>query len=317
MCLVHVPTETINLADHKYSFGSSRIPDRLVRSVYHQGILNPVKLLNIQGIHTVLTGWKRIKICNDLKRSKIPAIVYDPDNIIETDRIMVIFEDNFERITELDKADLLSMLKQYTDLCETEISDKYMQMLGINPGLKNYEKYIRLSELDKEIKNSYYDEQYSIEHLILFSGITHEKDRNAIFERLFKRYRFNINESREVIRNITEYCLRETRDVSGFLDQLLDENGKTPTKSELRELLKEKRVPGYKAAEDKFNETSGKMDLDNNISLKYHPYFETNELEFCIKFKESQKLANSIEKLSNEIENGNIDLLLKILKNGA
>ena len=61
---------------------------------------------------------------------------------------------------------------------------------------------------------------------------------------------------------------------------------------------------------------SGYTGLELIKVLVNHPYFESNELELRIKFKNQKDLKNEIEILKKSLEDGRIEKLLKLIKEG-
>lgn len=313
-----VEISSIDLKDQKYKYGTSHIPEELARSIDQLGILNPVKLLRSVNGYTVITGWKRILLCHKQKKSKlINALVFDQDGLSETDIILISIYDNYGRLNDLEKAELLKMLRVYADLSKEDIAKNYMPLLGIPGSYRNYEKYLALADLSDEIKESYYSEKYSIEHLFLLSDMFNPDERTCVYRNTFDRYRLNLNESREILKNIKEIALRERIGIYDIMDEIFCSGNSNITKSDFRTILKKRRNPLLGRLESEFRNLMCTLDTGENISLFHHPYFETNDLELRIRIKNSDELKNSLELLNKEIKNGKIDSLLDFIKKGV
>lgn len=313
-----VEISSIELDNKRYRFGPVAPDQRLVRSLGKQGILNPVKLLEENGKFTVLSGWKRILVCsrNNIART-VPAAVYDPSVTSEIQRILILLDDNYERLNDLDKAEIIRMLNSYTGLSEEDIIKLYLPLSGIAPSRKNYDKYLSVSLLSEDIKESFHEGRYSFEHLELFSGIQDDNDRDIIFREIFCCFRFNLNESREVIKNLLEIASRDKNDTGSILEEIFTSSGTDLSKNEFIKMLRNRRNPTICRMNKEFNEIAGSINTDENTSLIHHPYFERNDLEFRISFRTLDDLKQSVTKLTDEIDKGSVGNLLDFIRTGG
>lgn len=59
------------------------------------------------------------------------------------------------------------------------------------------------------------------------------------------------------------------------------------------------------------------MKMPPYIDIVRHPYFETNEIGIRIKVNDSKELSNPLNCLREAAENGNIEKLLSIIRDGT
>ena len=318
MNIENVPLYKIDRDDQFFRFGSDIIHEDLKLSIKRFGILNPVKLIRNNDRFTVLCGWKRLHVVTSLNNFEyLPAYVYSPDEISIPDFILLAYYDNYHRINELDKALIIKMMVEKGNVTRESLLSDYMPLLGIPASFRNLEKYSALSSLDKDILNSFYQEKYSIDHLCLFSEIEDPDERNTIYKKIFLKKRFNLNESREVLKNIREIARKEGKNINSLLEEITSDLDDIPGKQDLRRILKERRYPKLSAAENKFTRLLKTMEYDPNVLLKYDQNFESNELEFRIRFNDPYQLENSIKRLKTEIQNGKIKKIIDFIRMGT
>lgn len=311
----NVDKASIDPDDITYRIGPASIPESLKTSVNTTGIINPVKLLRKTDKYTIITGWKRFMLCED--GGYVPAFVYDPEKTPEIQRLLIIISDNYGKLNELQKAEIILKLRDRAGLNADTITREYLSFMDISPSPSNYDKYISVSLLGRDVKESYYSGRYSFEHLELFSELGDAGICDIVFEKLFSKIRFNLNESREVIKFLKEVSLREGISVPEVVDSILYEENCNPTKNDFRKILKQRRNPKLATLHCEFSKILESLGTDNNTRLKYNSWFETNDLEFNINFKTSSELKSALSKISNEISTGNVDKLLNFIKKGG
>jgi|GEM_PF-3806535 len=313
----NISISSIDLQDTYYKYGSDIIPQGLNESIERFAILNPVKLIRENDRYRVICGWKRLYIISNFPdRDLVPSCVYNSGELSIPDCILIAFYDNFHRINELDKALLIKMLSEKGGISHEMILKEYLPVFGIPASYKNLEKFIALSKLEDVIKRSFYENIYSIDHLFLFSEIEKEHERHAIFDLVFKQYRYNINETREVVRNIREIASRENINIDDLVEEIANDKTGNIGKHEFRRILKKRRYPKISSIENDFSELIKQMDMDNSITLKHHPTFESNELEFRIRFDDTEQLSSSLNSIAKEVDRGKIQRIINFVREG-
>lgn len=81
--------------------------------------------------------------------------VYKSDEISNGECLKIVFYENHERLGDMEKAELLLKFKRLCGLEQNELSQRVLPFLGILPSRKNFEKYMRLAELEKETKDAF------------------------------------------------------------------------------------------------------------------------------------------------------------------
>lgn len=316
MNVIHAEISSIDLEYDRYRIGPSLTDPVLEESLAKTGVLNPVKLIGKGDGYLLLSGWKRVESVLKTGETKIPAITYAQQKLDEETRFLLVYFENYQRINELDKAEIIYKLTHIAKLDPSLIVNDYMKILGISPSYRNYEKYMKLAGLEKEIRLAYYKDELTLDHLLLLSDICSPQLCKDIYNFVISDYKFNANESREVLRNITEISLRDGKTVNEIISEITAENGKL-TKNEFRKLLKYLRYPVVSRTAESFRAKLNEVEMNPNLSINHHPYFESNDLEYRISFRNEKELKESIDNLMDHLENGTAADLLRFIRHGS
>ncbi len=161
-----------------------------------------------------------------------------------------------------------------------------------------------------------FKENISFEQLQFLSEIDDPDFRSGFYNNFLKNYKFNNNEARDLLKDVQAICIRGAQSIDEFAKEIFNKNNEKQDKNMIRKLVKTKCYPRLTGTEQKYNEMVKKLDLGNTSRLINHPYFESNDLELRIKFKEKNGLSDELEKLKESVENGKIEELLKLIKEG-
>lgn len=311
-----IKTELIDGDDKTLLISPGLFDDKLVLSIEQIGFLNPIKLIEDNGFYKVITGWKRLKICEELGINEILSKVYGSDELSKEEILKIIYFDNIYRLTELEKAELISKFKHYALIEDNKIIEEILPLLSINSSRKNLEKYLKVSALEKPLKEAFFDEKISFEQLQMLSEIEDSNLRIDIFENLLRRFRFNNNETRDLLKDTVEILNRDKISLSDLLRVIFDKLDSKASKNDFRKGLKGVRFPSLTEVEKVYKSNLDDLGLTDQVKIKHHPYFESNDLELSFKVKSSKDLRENLEKLSDEIDKGKVDRLLKTLREG-
>ena len=317
MNIVPLDLSSVNFEDDSFFIGRSGDLSSLKKSISQLGLINPPVLRKKGDFYQIISGRKRLLACKDLNIDEIPSVIYELDELSDEKCLEVIYIDNKERISDLELAELIFKYKEVSELNDRDFIQEVLPKFGIPPSRKHYDRYLSLASLNEEVKNAFYAEQITIEQALLLSEIA-EADSRILLNRAILPYKLNNNESRQVISDILDSALRERSSIFEVIDELEskinteDNLGKT----EFRRHARIKRFPELSKLQEKFDEKLKELELPSNINILHHPYFETNELEMRLKIKSSEELAQILETLGKNLNQGSFDELLSLILKG-
>ena len=211
---------------------------------------------------------------------------------------------------------MIKKLAESTGGVKDECLLDFLSFINLNPTKNNLQRYLRAASLEQRIKNSFSEKKLTFEQLVMLSEIEKEPDRSDIFNCFLKNFRFNNNETRDLIKDVLIISGREGVKISELYERICRNREKDLNKNELRKEIKRLCYPTLTDTENRFAKTADSLKLSGSTNILTHPYFESNELEIRIKFTEKEQLAGELEILSENINKGKIDKLLKIVKEG-
>ncbi len=313
MLTTEVTLADIDFNNREYELFSSEPGSNLEQSISSVGLLNPVKLIKNTKNYIVLTGWKRLNVLKKLNYPSVASLIYKEDELSPLQLFTYIYIDNKDRFTELEKAELLSKLINSDTLTEEKIKSEFLPILGLNPSLNNLNKYRSVALLEKELKEACFNELVTFEQLHLLSEIDDPKFRTGFYNHFIKNNRFNNNETRDLLKDVQAICIRSSLSIDNLAKQILKEK---QDKNIIRKLVKVLCYPRLTETEQKYNDIVKELNLGTSSRLVNHPYFELNDLELRIKFNNQNDLISELESLKKSIDEGKIEKLLKLIKEG-
>lgn len=304
----------------KFLFTYNRDIKKLAESITGVGLINPVILVKgfcDGGKYSVVCGSLRVKALVESGSKEVCANVLDSTD--EEELMLLSFQDNMftREFNDIEKA---ITIKKFTnsgyDL--DKLQSTILPHIGVAPNRIVMDKYLSLLNLEDEIKKSVANREIEMEKALALTRLD-RTDRGFVYDLLFKESNINLNETKEVIKNLLDLKqikqveiteLMTSDDITGLVsDKKLN---KRQRGERICKLIKYKRYPTICAQEDKFENACKDLGLDSNVKINHSRYFEGNDIQIIIKTSEEKKLKESLDKLSSNIDNGNFKQLLHI-----
>ena len=171
MKLYKIPISQIEFDDETFRLGLSKDISSVLNSIKEVGMINPPVLREKENKYQIISGYKRLKACKELGIEEVFSRFYKSDEISNEECLKIVFYENQERLGDMGKAELLLIFKRLCGLEQSELTQRVLPFLGILPSRKNFERYMRLAELEKEIKAAFYSEKITIEQAIILSEV--------------------------------------------------------------------------------------------------------------------------------------------------
>lgn len=308
--------DLVDFEDNTFLVGRKDNYSSIKRSIEELGLLNPPILRTNKGKYQIISGWKRILSCKELKVKNLLCKVYEPEELSVRDCIKVVFYENKNNLSDLELAELIKLFKGLCFLEDKEIIKDILPLLGIASNRKHLDKYLNLESLDEVIKNAFYDEDITIEQCQMLSEISHA-NQMPMLKNLLMKYKLNNNESRQLIQIVEEISLRDSKSVPEILsltENAVDNDKKD--KNELKSKLRTIRYPDLSGVEEKYRKAVGDLNLPNDVNIFVNQFFEGNDIEFRIKVKSSEELSKISSQLQSLCEKGHIERLISLIRKG-
>lgn len=310
-----VQLKALDFHDKTFLISSPDDDTSIQNSIEELGVINPPSLRRNGDKYQIICGWRRIKACQQLGYDEISSIVYEMDELSDDDCLKFVLYENQRRLNEIDKAELILKYKRLCDLNDNDLIQKVLPLIGIGATRKNLERYMSLTGLESEIKEACYTERISLEQVLSLSEVDGDK-RLEILRRILTRFKFNNNETRETIRDLAAVASRDKLSIGRIIDRISSEIGGSGGKNEFRHSLRKMRHPTLSKVEENYNTCLSAFNLPKGITLYRSPFFEGNDLEIRLTFGTSDTLSELLSYLSSVVDDGSIEKLLNIVKEG-
>lgn len=312
----NIDISSIDLADHTFLIGDPTPQDGLKESIRSFGQINPVVLTYSEKKIKIITGWKRVQALKELGVKSVVANIYSFKKNKIPDFLYTIYFDNKPRFTDLDKAEVINRFKVLCGFTDQQILEKVLPTLSIKPSKNNLKKYTIVTLLSDEIKKLFHNDYFTFEQLVMLSELEDENYQDVVFNKVLKKFRFNNNETREILREIYEISKRDKLSFDECIENIFSNIGSQPNKNDFKKKVRFMRYPNLMKAEEKFKEASNEFQKIKNLNLFHHPYFETNEIELRLKVTSLSEYVETLNNLSDSKSVEKIEDLLKLVKEG-
>jgi len=306
----------IDFEDETFLVGNKDNLSSLQSSIEEIGLLNPPILRDRGGSYQIVNGWKRFVSCRELGYKEVLCKVYSSSELSDTACIKIIYTENKDRLSDIELSELILLYKQSCSISDKDLINKILPLFEIPPSRKHLDKFLALASLEKEIKNTFYKGEITIEQCQMLSEIS-KSNQLPVLKNLLLKYNLNNNESRQVIQIVEEIALRDLKSIDKVIfeaESVIENENKS--KIELRRELRKIRYPELSKVEEDYKKALDDLKIPKQINLFINQFFEGNDLELRIKIKSPEELSLILSYLENSVDNGSIEKLLDIINKG-
>ncbi len=325
MKLVQVLLNNIDLSSenfNRYLFNYERDPSTITDSIKKLGLINPVILRtnrNANQPYVVVCGFQRIMVCQKLGWNSIEAKIID--GLSDEETMLLVLHDNLSSrgFNGIEKA---IIFKKFMDIGYTRnrLISEIAPLLEIPPNIKIIDKYISVLNLDREVMKSVSNGELELDKAFLLVSLD-DADKEIFFRNLFRESSININEAKEIIRNLLDLKLimkqgmvelLTSKEVAKILQDC--KYNKRQKGERICKLIKYMRYPVISEKEGKFDVLCRDLGIDNDVRVNHSRYFEADEIKITIKASNEEKLKANLEKLIANIKSGSFKKLFSLFK---
>jgi ParB family chromosome partitioning protein len=290
-----------NLGPYSMSFGFDLEP--LIRSIRQCGLINaPFVTRTSDGRTDIVVGYRRILALKSLQWESVPCVDLSDSGLSPLELLHFGLHDNLttRKFNEVETGMILKRLTPHVS--REEILDHYMPLLNLPSHASTLDFYLKLEDLDANIKKSIVEGALSLKATKLILDSDH-KYHSTIF-RWILNIKFNFNQQIQFLEYICDISIRENIPIPEMLseEQLLriseDQKINNPQKAKLIfDLLRSRRFPSLTRAEKAFKATVSRLDLPKGVRVKHPPFFEAPDYVLEILFRDGKDLKDKINAL--------------------
>lgn len=329
--MIHFIEKEINLADidlmdRTYLFTFEPIISGMVKSIQEIGLLNHPILRKKPNRPTyiLISGLKRVLALMHLNHRVVTARIIDEDQSVTEAELfrLALFENlSIRPLNPIEKSIIVSKLHYYFRLGMKEIMDGYFEQLSLGANQKVFQIYLRLDELEDNIKISILEDFISPETGYYFLRFDSE-DRNSLYY-LIHELKLGKNRQREFMKLLEEISKRDDMKISKIIGKdaiqavfSRDDLNISLKQVMLRHILRKMRYPSLSKAEERFYGLRKNLKLPPGIDLKPPENFEGDMYQIELKFKNHQEFAEQIRILQKIVADDklkDLDGILNVL----
>ncbi len=299
--------DEIDLQDQTFKISIDKDLTRLTESIQHLGLITPPLLSRKNSGYIVISGFRRIAACKNLKFERLHAGVLD-DALAPLSRAQIaIAENSFQReLNLIETARALNLLGYF--IKGPSKIENIAKSLGLPENLALIKKIQKIQRLSGPMQDGILNNQISMDMALKLGSLKENEGR--AFLNIFNELSLSRNKQKELLTNIEEISIRDgiaidrllaSRDVQNILsDRDIDRTQKTKS---LRNFLKKRRYPHLYSAEQQFFDSLNKIKLGNRISLRPADFFEGDSLTLHISFRDLKELEFHLKTLNQVIQN--------------
>lgn len=277
--------------------------EKLKGSISKYGILNPPYIVkNSDGCFFAVAGYRRLLAAKELGWESAECRIL-PDGFPAFDALILNLDDNLlhRELNIIEKAMVIERLIPF--LNKEKIIKYYMPLLEIPAYYQNLKIYLKLSELDYQIKVSIAEGKLSLRVAELMESM--EKDDCLSVNDVFTSLKFSFNQQLQLIQYLTEISCREGCSIKKIIDGseireiLTEKRVNAPQKANAVALaLKRRRFPTLSDAERIFNKGISHLSLPPGVSISPPAFFEGVNYRLEIVFSKGKDLKKKLTLLN-------------------
>jgi len=286
MTYERVPLETIDLEDQRFRISERLESPRLVESLGQVGQLSPVCLQTYRGSRlAVICGFRRVQALKSLGQNDVLARIWSEDENSDLELFRIALWDNLSHreLSPLEKARVLSSLKNLCGVQHDQLVEVYLPVLGLEPHKNTLRTYLALQALQPQLKK-----MLNEGHITLASAERLSRAplpfQNQMAE-VLERVRWSASLQRETLDLVEELAAIADSDPGKILGEsevraLLNDATLSPFQrgEGIHKLLYRRRNPTLSRTEELFLARQRELQLPQRIRLSPAPFFESAEL---------------------------------------
>lgn len=301
-CL-RIPIEAIDLSDETFRCSFERDATALRESVRSVGVLVRPRVQSLDSRYRIVSGFLRVQVCryHSVKELDVEAVGEEiPEDVLFLE---AVHENRFTRgFNWAEQACVLERLMGRWHWSRTQLVEKAMPALGLQPAQRLLEDYLRLASLHGELRSVMIRNGCSLANALRIAEWSVE-DQTA-FAPLLDRLHLGENLLKEFLGLIHEICLRDRISPAEFLqerqameiiqDDLRDRPWRT---NSLRSYIRKRRYPNLASMEAVFSDARSDLHLPRKISVQPSPFFEAKEITVSFRAKSPVEMRSLCERL--------------------
>ncbi len=303
--LQRLPIHQIDLRDETFSVNFLPDLQRLRRSIQTIGLIQPVLLKQERGGYRIVSGFRRLWVCQELGKDEVLAMVFEEGEKNDKELFLLSLQENLttRSFNMVEKAMVLQKLISFFHLEPSEIIKTYLPLMSLEPNEKILNTFLALSEMEEEVKKYILKEEVSRSNIRLLARID-SKDRLSLIPFL-SRLKLGENRLREVLSLLLEISKRDGKNIENILHRpdlqatVAQEELTTAQRTErVKQILLHLRHPRLSQQEEEFEKRIKSLLLPEGISIHHPPFFEGKGMKMVLEFESVEKYQDLVHSLS-------------------
>ena len=310
MILQYLPIATINLADDSFRVTFAPNLTKLKTSIKKIGVSQPIVVRHTEdGAYQIVSGYKRVRACQELGRQTIPALIHEHTDLSPVQAFIRNLNENaFTReFNIIEKATALSKLREHYGVGEEDLVNSYLPLMNEDPSYKLLHQYLTLATLIESMKQHIIDAGIALSSAARIAEFSPTTQSELI--KVLQPIRPNTTKLNELLTLIREIAARDGATVESILHryQLLrivtDPNAAQPERmAALRETLHGVRMPHLAKKQAEFATMIQDLELPNSVKLHSDPMFENSKMKLEYQFNTPEQLGTLVKQLEKAFE---------------
>jgi hypothetical protein len=270
-------------------------------------------------------------LCLKIDNEFVPCFDYDKNWILPKEWIIAEYNNiedfifskldmvkNFKDLNIIEKSNFISLLIGIEKFNDEKITKEVFPLLSIKKGIKNLTLLRKIYNSSKNIKKSIIKHNFNFQLTSLLFDFD-ENDINSlilIFDNipLSSSGKRNILEYTYDIKKINNYSISDILEKIDFHIISAIEN-KPEAAKKLVEKINLLKFPNLSIMEKKYLELKGHLKFEKGVFILKPEYFEDENYEIKIRFKNIEELQKRVKNIKEISENPYMDKILKLMNN--
>jgi ParB/RepB/Spo0J family partition protein len=307
----NVSPADINLEDHAFRITTTQDKASLLESIEKFGLLQPPTIWPHATGLIVVSGFRRIRACQQLGLQAIPARWVAKD-LRPLDCLRMALTENITQ-RALNLVEMARAVRRVRLYCPTgHKTAEELALLGLPSSQSMINKLERLGGLPSDLQAAVVDGTISL-NTALEVGNLERRDQLAV-RGLFCYLRLSVGKQREILGMARDIAGRDKKTIADVLhadavsaivdDDQMDRNQKTKI---IRRYLKKTRYPHRTAFETQYTEAVNALKLGPHMRIDPPADFEGTTFTLSLRFENRCDLASAYRTIGTLLQDANID----------
>lgn len=305
-----VSLDQIETGDHTFKITTNTEITELALSISAIGLLQPPVLKQSVRDFTVVCGFRRIAVCEDLGITRIPARILNSDFSKIGCAQIAISDNSFQRsLNVVEQSRAYALIRKFAERSSDWL--KILESTGLACSQTAMERIIPVAGMSESLQDAILEGSIALPVALHINRLEH--DAAVSLCSFFRQITTGLNIQRELLELISEISIRDDIPIARLIEHadiveiIGNSDFPVPQKVQhLRMMLKTKRYPELSKVEASYNQKIKTLKLNPRIQIQPPRFFEGKSYRLSLTVDSRRQLKSLQSELERLVHHPNL-----------